>query len=128
MPTFWRGFWPYAGGPNPVSSQQGQGKYKRCLNWNGRPRCSLSSIQDIIKKHPSSKFDLRRPGFTRRTYVNPMITGNNYSLYSRWGAGHFNTTYPGGKIFYRRLPCRWAHHADGHNYVIRHLPYYDSYD
>ena len=55
-------------------------KYKKCLNWSDKPLCSIQSIKQKIKKHKTSKFDLRRPNFIRRTFVNPLITGNELLL------------------------------------------------
>ena len=37
----------------------------------------------------------------------------------KWYTTNRGPAISGGKIFHRLLPGRWAHHADGHNYVIR---------
>ena len=69
MPTFWRGFWPYAG------SGEKENPYSRCLSWDKQPFCSIEQIADKIKMHKINVHDAKRPSFIKKSYVNPLITG-----------------------------------------------------
>jgi len=68
MPTFWRGFWPYAG------SGEKENPYSRCLDWDKQPFCSIEQIAEKIKMHKTNVHDVKRPSFLKKSYVNPLIT------------------------------------------------------
>jgi len=68
MPTFWRGFWPYAG------SGVKENPYSRCRDWDKQPFCSIEQIAEKIKMHKTNVHDVKRPSFMKKSYVNPLIT------------------------------------------------------
>ena len=75
MPTFWRGFWPYAG------SGEKENPYSRCLNWEKQPFCSIEQIADKIKMHKINVHDVKRPSFLKKSYVNPLITREFFLIF-----------------------------------------------
>ena len=74
MPTFWRGFWPYAG------SGVKENPYSRCRDWDKQPFCSIEQIAEKIKMHKTNVHDVKRPSFMKKSYVNPLITRKYYIL------------------------------------------------
>lgn len=96
MPTFWRGFWPWAGGAkrewdeisdkweikdNMRRTDIFTQSYRPCNTWDKTPQCSILSIIDKIQQHPSNKVKQLRADWQRETFVNPLSSGKITVVY-----------------------------------------------
>ena len=105
MPTFWRGFWPWAGGAKrqwDASQDVWEIKdnmkgtenvftqsYRACNTWEKTPQCSILSIIDKIQQHPSNKVKQLRSDWQRETFVNPLSSGIIATIEHVWLDQHF---------------------------------------
>ena len=96
MPTFWRGFWPWAGGERKQWDKTAEEwksmdelkakvdfyttKYRPCNTWEKTPQCSILSIIDKIQQHPSNAVKQLRADWQRETFVNPLSSGKTFKF------------------------------------------------